>query len=189
MTLPTPPLLSTAVRGPASGESNGSPTSTPQPDLRSLGLVNPGTVHANLSSPALIEQAVARGEGLLTDRGALAAYTGKRTGRSPKDRFLIADPACSEPLWWGAINRPFDASAFDRLYDRARAYLQRRDLFIFDGWACADPRHRLRVRVVAEKAWHTLFARCLLLRPKAGELTDYVPDLTIVAVADMHAEA
>src|SRR5437763_8968012 len=163
-------------------------------DLRGHGLINPGRVRDNLSASELTELALARGEGLLSDRGARVAYTGPRTGRSPRDRFLVADPSYREQIWWGPINRPLEPAAFDRLHDRVRAYLQGRDLFVFDGWACADPRHRLRVRVVAELAWHALFAQCLLLRPHAGELlrpadaSARAPDLTILAAAGMSAD-
>src|SRR5262245_4238419 len=156
-------------------------------DLGRHGLLNPGQVHANLSPSRLTELALARGEAILTFRGAVAAYTGSRTGRSPRDRFLVADPAIKDELWWGPANRPIDPAAFDRLADRVRAYLQGRDLFVADAWACADPRHRLRVRVIAEKAWHALFARCLLLRPPAAELAGFVPELTILVAPGMQA--
>jgi phosphoenolpyruvate carboxykinase (ATP) len=159
-----------------------------QVDLRGQGLINLGCVRDNLSASELTELALARGEGLLSERGALVARTGARTGRSPRDRFLVADPSYREQIWWGPINRPLEPAAFERLHDRVRAYLQGRDLFVFDGWACADPRHRLRVRVVAELAWHALFAQCLLLRPPAGELPHSSPDLTILAAAGMSAD-
>src|SRR5437763_10713789 len=157
-------------------------------DLRGHGLINPGRVRDNLSASELTELALARGEGLLSDRGARVAYTGPRTGRSPRDRFLVADPSYREQIWWGTINRPLDPAAFDRLHDRVRAYLQGRDLFVFDGWACADPRHRLAVRVVADKAWHALFAHCLLLRPSPQELSGFRPQLTILVPSDLHAD-
>ena len=157
-------------------------------DLRGHGLINTGRVHANLSAAELVERALKRGEGQLSARGALVALTGSHTGRSPRDRFLVADPACKDQIWWGPVNRPFEPAAFDRLLDRARAYLQGRDLFVCDGWACADPRHRLGVRVIAEKAWHALFARCLLLRPPADGLPHEAPQLTILAVSGMHAD-
>src|SRR5437660_4122130 len=172
----------------ASASGNGAAVARPALDLRGHGLLNPGRVRENLSASELTELALARGEGLLSDRGALVAYTGARTGRSPRDRFLVADPSTRDQLWWGPINRPIEPAVFDRLHDRVRAYLQGRDLFVFDGWACADPRHRLRVRVVAEQAWHTLFARCLLLRPPAGELPHAAPQLTILAAAGMSAD-
>ncbi len=169
-------------------QDNGPTASGPGVDLREHGLLNPGRVYFNESPAVLTELALARGEALLSDRGALVANTGARTGRSPRDRFLVNDPSCAGDIWWGPVNRPVEPAVFDRLHDRARAYLQNRDLFVLDGWACADPRHRLRVRVVAEQAWHALFARCLLLRPPPDEVPHPAPDLTILAAGGMSAD-
>jgi phosphoenolpyruvate carboxykinase (ATP) len=165
---------------------NGIPV--PAPDLTRHGLVNPARVFANLPPAALVEQALARHEGVLSDRGALVAVTGDRTGRSPRDRFVVDDETTHDQLWWGPVNRPIEPAVFDRLHEKVRAYLQGRDLFVCDGWACADPRHRLKVRLIGEMAWQTLFLRCLLLRPPAEELQNFEPDLTIFAVPGMHAD-
>jgi phosphoenolpyruvate carboxykinase (ATP) len=121
---------------------------------------------ANLSAAALVEEAVRRGEGALTASGAFSALTGPRTGRSPKDKFFAREPGSEAEIDW-AENRPMPADRFDRLRDLILAYLQNRDLFVFDGAACAAPQFRLPVRVVTEKAWHNLFARCLFL-PGSG---------------------
>ncbi len=157
-------------------------------DLRGHGLINPGTVHANLPSAALVELALRRGEATLAANGALVAYTGARTGRSPRDRYVVADAAVKDRVWWGPVNQPMEPAAFTHLLDKTRAYLQGRDLFVFDGWACADPRYRLAVRVITEKAWHCLFAQCLLLRPGPGQRGKFKPDLTIIHAADLHAD-
>jgi phosphoenolpyruvate carboxykinase (ATP) len=157
------------------------------PDLRSHGLVNAGRVYANLAPAALVEQALARKEGVLTDKGALTAHTGARTGRSPGDRFLVQDPASEGEVWWGPVNRPLEPAKFNRLLDLTQAYFQGRDLFVVDGYACADPRHRLRVRVIAEKAWHALFARSLFLRPGREELAGFQPQLTILVPGGLYA--
>src|SRR5439155_3601921 len=165
------------------------PTSLPAAsDLRKLGLINLGPVYANCSSAELVERAVLRGEGTLTDRGALVAYTGKHTGRSPQDRYIVHEPGSEWQLDWGTVNRPMEPDAFERLLVKTTAYLQGRPLFITDGYACADPRHRLNIRVVAEKAWHTLFARCLFLRPAPEELASYKPNWTVISAADLHAD-
>jgi phosphoenolpyruvate carboxykinase (ATP) len=158
------------------------------PDLRVHGLINSGAIYANLSPSELTEQVLARKEGLLTETGAVVAYTGKRTGRSPQDRFIVSGGASGDQVAWGNVNRPMEPGVFVRLLDRVRAYLQGRDLFVFDGWACADPRHRYNVRVIAEKAWHALFANCLLLRPTPVEREGFSPALTLLYAADMHAE-
>jgi phosphoenolpyruvate carboxykinase (ATP) len=162
-------------------------THRPPPDLAAHGLVNTGTVHAGLSPAALVEAALARGEGSLTASGALVALTGERTGRSPKDRYLVAGPRAKEQVAWGAVNRPMEPAAAGRLLDRVRAYLQGPDLFVFDGYVCADPRHRVNVRVVADKAWHALFAQCLFRRLGPGE-QGFEPHLTVLAAADLRAD-
>jgi phosphoenolpyruvate carboxykinase (ATP) len=161
-------------------------------DLRVHGIINPGKVYARLSAAQLTELALRRGEGLLTHQGALVAYTGERTGRSPQDRFVVAGPAERNDIWWGSVNRAMEPNVADRLHDKVVAYFQGRDLFIADAWACADPRHRLAVRVIAEKAWHALFAHCLLLRPRwtepASSTPAYQPQLTILAAPGLRAD-
>jgi phosphoenolpyruvate carboxykinase (ATP) len=157
-------------------------------DLRVPGLINPGKVYANRSAAVLVEQALARKEGVLADNGALIAFTGTRTGRSPKDRSLVLEPSSRDHIWWSSVNRPMEPEVFERLYHRAIAYLQGRDLFVQDGYACADPKHRLNVRVVAEKAWHALFAHCLFLRPTPEELTGFEPQFTVLHAAGLHCD-
>jgi phosphoenolpyruvate carboxykinase (ATP) len=157
-------------------------------DLRAQGLIHPGTIHANLSAAVLVEMAVRHGEGALADHGSLVVSTGQHTGRSPKDRYLVADPSVKEQVYWGPINQAMEPAVFARLSDKLRAYLQNRELFVFDGWACADARHRLQVRVVTEKAWHALFAQCLLLRPTATERQHFTPQLTVIHAADFHTD-
>ena len=157
-------------------------------DLRRHGLLNCGRVLANLTPSLLIEESLVRGEAMLSDRGALVARTGSRTGRSPRDRFLVSEPATQSQIWWGPVNRPIEEPVFDRLLTRVQAYLQGRDLFVCDAWACADPRQRLRVRVIGEMAWQTLFIRCLLLRPPSEERAKFEPDLTIFAAPLFQAD-
>src|SRR5437899_2692964 len=109
------------------------PVATPGvPTLASLGIRYAGTVYENLSAPALVEHALRRHEGKLTDTGALNATTGTHTGRTPKDRYLVEEPSSRDQIDWGSVNRPMTPAVFDRLYDRVRAYLQGRDLFVAD---------------------------------------------------------
>src|SRR5262249_29556490 len=152
------------------------------------GLTNPGTVHPNLPAAALVELALRRDEGVLAANGAFVAYTGAHTGRSPKDRYIVDDPTVHGDIAWGAVNQPIEPARFNRLFDKTRAYLQGRELFVFDGWACADERYRLPVRVITEKAWHCLFAQCLLLRPNAAQRGDFQPQLTILHAAGLSAD-
>ncbi len=174
-------VASCAAKGPATVPAS-------EVDLRAHGLINLGSVHANLSPTALTELALARAEGFLTDKGALVAYTGKRTGRSPQDRYLVAEPSSQGEIWWGAVNRPMEPGRFNHLLDKVLAYFQGRDVFVFDGWACADPRHRFHIRVVAELAWHALFAHCLFLRPPREALARFQPQLTILCASGLRAD-
>ena len=168
------------------------PATTPRNDvdLRAHGLINPGKVHARLAPAVLAETAVKRGEGLLTFRGALTAYTGERTGRSPQDRYLVVAPEHAADIAWGPVNRPMEPALFSRLFDKVQAYFQGRDLFVTDCWACADPRQRLSVRVITEQAWQALFAHCLLLRPPRETLVaeGFQPQLTILSAPGLRAD-
>ena len=155
--------------------------------LEAHGLLHTGPVYWNLSVPRLVEMALARGEGFLAPGGALVVRTDPFTGRTPKDKFTVDEPSTREKIWWGPVNRPFEGAKFDRLLERVRAYLQGRELFVFDGWVCADESYRMPIRVITEKAWHSLFARTLFLRPGAQELQAHRPEFTIINACDMRA--
>lgn len=163
-------------------------TSDSPVDLSTAGLTNLGPVYANLSAATLVEHAVRRNEGVLSSLGAFAAFTGARTGRSPKDKFLVREASVDAHVNWGPVNQPMSPEAFDKLHDLIRVYLQNRELYVFDGHACAHPEHRLNLRVVSEKAWHSLFARCLFIRPDLDALTNFQPDWTILHAPNFHPE-
>src|SRR5262245_6268628 len=116
-------------------------------DLSAFGLHPAAPVHGNASTPVLVEMSLARKESQLTDNGALVAYTGERTGRSPKDRYIVRDAETESLVDWGIVNQPIDPATFERITQRVREHLRERHLFVCDGEACADPAHRLRVRV------------------------------------------
>jgi phosphoenolpyruvate carboxykinase (ATP) len=145
------------------------------------------TVHRNLHSGVLVEHAIRRGEGQLADNGALAAYTGKYAGRTPKDKFTVKDSITADKIFWGDINQPFDPEKFDRLFDRIVEYLQGRELYVQDLYAGADPQYRLSIRVINELAWQNLFARALFVRPTKEELKSHQPEFTIVCAPKFHA--
>lgn len=151
----------------------------PKLRLEDQGLTGLGRVAYNLIEPALVEAAVARGEGRLGQGGAFLVATGQFTGRSPKDKFVVRTPSVEHTIWW-ENNRPMAPEAFDRLYDDMRAHMQGRDYFVQDLYGGADPAHRLDVRVVSELAWHNLFIRHLLRRPARAELDSFVPQWTII---------
>ena len=136
--------------------------------------------HVNLPPARLIEMAVERKETTLTDRGALVVCTAPYTGRAARDKYVVADPGCQEHVWWGDINQRMAPRTYEAIVGRAAEHLRPRELFVFEGWACADSRYRLPVRVIAEKAWHALFANIILRRPRPQERRDFQPAVTIL---------
>lgn len=149
--------------------------------LESLGFTSLGDIHFNLSMPHLVEQAVRRGEGQLASNGALVAYTGARTGRSPKDRFIVRNAVTAGTVDWGAINQPIDQAVYDALRGRVCEYLQGKDVFVLDARAGADPQSTLPLRVINEYAWHNLFAKQLFIRLTPDERAEHAPDWTIIS--------
>ena len=157
----------------------------PVPDLSRHGLVPIGPVHANLPPAALVEHALRRKEGQLAGTGAFVALTGERTARSPKDKYFVREMSTESEIDWGRTNQPMSPAAFDRLLEKARQYANGRELFVQDSAACADPRHRLNVRVIAEQAWHAHFAQCLFLRPSPAEIAVFEPEWLILALPSL----
>lgn len=126
-----------------------------------LGLSNVEMAYWNLHPSELIEETVSRGEGVLTDVGALAVDTGEFTGRSPKDKFVVYDENTKDSVWWGDVNNRYEADKFDVLHNRMLAYFQGKEVWIRDSYACADPKYRINIRVVTELPWSNLFANNL----------------------------
>src|SRR6185436_811042 len=148
--------------------------------LRSLLGEGAGAVHANLRPARLVEMALARGEGMLADNGALVVRTGAKTGRSADDKYVVRTAETEQDVWWGNVNHPVSREVFDGLLARAVDHLRGGERFVFDGFAGAAPAHRLPLRVVTNKAWVSLFARTLFLRPTEAELATHAPGFTVV---------
>lgn len=152
-------------------------------NLANIGVSNLRLAYWNLTTEALYEEAVFRGEGVTSRGGPFIAHTGKHTARSANDKFVVRHTDSENNIWWGVYNRPFEIEKFDALYARLLGYLQGKDVFVQDVYAGADEKYRLPVRFVTEHAWHGMFIRNMFITP--GSLEEYkrfVPDFTIVAV-------
>lgn len=161
------------------------------PQISDHGVENHGIraasiVRWNYTTPALYEHAIRANEALLA-HGPLVVRTGDHTGRSPNDKFVVREPGSEDKVWWGQVNRPFAREAFDTLHRRISAYLQGRGIFVQDLYAGADPDHRIRIRVITETAWHSLFARNMFIRARTEDLASFRPDFTVVQVPGFHA--
>ncbi|MDQ3247490.1 MAG: phosphoenolpyruvate carboxykinase [Pseudomonadota bacterium] len=161
----------------------------PRKGLEGLGITTGAELFWNLTAGPLVEHAVRRGEGLLAKDGPLVVKTGRHTGRSAQDRFIVRNLTSENSVWWGDTNRPMDADAFDRLHeDFLQALGAKKALYVADLYGGSQPEYRVRVRVINELAWHNLFIRTLLVRPEAEELADFAPEYTIIDLPSFRAD-
>ncbi len=149
--------------------------------LENHGIETRGTVYWNLPEARLYEQSLRRAESYLAAEGPLVTRTGQHTGRAAHDKFVVREPSSENDVWWGKVNKPIAQESFDDLLRRVRLYWRTPDLFVFDGYAGADPNYRLKVRVINENAWQNLFARNMFISETESEkLRDFEPDFTVV---------
>jgi len=159
----------------------------PAQTLDTQGISDLGAVHYNLLEPALIEAALKAGEGTLGQGGAFLCSTGKHTGRSPNDKFVVRTPSVEDTIWWDN-NQPMDPAAFDQLHADMLTHMKGGEYFVQDLYGGADPEHRLDVRLVTELAWHGLFIRHMLRRPTLDELDVFTPEYTIINCPSFKAD-
>jgi phosphoenolpyruvate carboxykinase (ATP) len=150
-------------------------------------MVNASCTHVNLDTDALVQKALERGEGRLTDTGALAADTGEFTGRSPKDKFSVCDDFTQDIVWWGDVNFKMSPEHFDGLLQKVLQHYHQKELFIRDAYACANPKYKLPIKVVNETAYQNLFAKHLFLRPTAEEIETQPTEWIILAAPSFRA--
>jgi phosphoenolpyruvate carboxykinase (ATP) len=155
--------------------------------LEAHGITNVNDIYWNLSTPAIYEETIRRREGIVAHLGPLVVRTGHHTGRSPNDKFTVYEPSSADHIWWGKVNRPFNADRFDELHRRMATYLQLKDVFVQDCFVGADPRYRLPIRIVTEYAWHSLFARNMFIQGTPEELADHEPEFTVIDCPRFHA--
>ena len=166
------------------------PTTSQGIDLAAAGIVGDPIISWQLPAAQLYEHAIRRGEARLAATGPLVVETGEHTGRSPRDKFVVEEPATSD-IWWGEVNHPLAPDRFRDLHHDLARHLGGRELFVQDLYACADPTHRLRVRVVSETAWAALFARNLFIVPTPAELAEdqgREPDFTVLHAPSFDAD-
>lgn len=150
--------------------------------------LNAENVKYQLSVPELVEEALKNGEGTLADSGALAIDTGKFTGRSPKDRFIVCDETTEKTVWWGDINIKISPAHFDALFQKMTTHLSTKQIYVRDAYACADENYKTTIRVVTENAFQNLFANNLFLRFNEGEELPTQPEWTIIAAPSFFAD-
>ena len=149
--------------------------------------LQPPRIFANLTAPALAELAIRRGEGELTDRGAIAVVTSPHTGRSAKDKYIVDEPDSTERIWWDK-NARMAPEAFDRLVADVKKHLSGQELFTQDLYGGADPEYRLPVRFITPNAWHALFVRNMFIRPEPADLPGFDPSWTVLHAPEYQAD-
>jgi phosphoenolpyruvate carboxykinase (ATP) len=155
-------------------------------ELKNYG-IDSKKINYQLSPEDLHEISIQKGMGIEVDSGALAVNTGEFTGRSPKDRFIVKDDITKDEVWWSDINLEFDPDQFDKLYDKVVDYLNDKELFVRDCYACADENYRLNIRVINEYSWSNMFAYNMFLRPTEKDLEDFSPEWTVISAPGFKA--
>lgn len=149
--------------------------------------INPSKIYRNLSVEKLVEISVEKNEGMVTSTSSLSVKTGKYTGRSPDDRFIVFDDLTHDKVHWGKVNKQLPTETFEKLSQKMKKFVGGKELFVFDGFVGADPENRLPIRIITDHAWQSLFAHQLFIRPSAAELESHEPELTVMCINDFEA--
>lgn len=158
-------------------------------NLESIGIKSTGTIHWNLSIPALYEEAIKRNEGLSSKYGPIVVNTAPFTGRSPKDRFIVKESSCADKVWWGNVNQPFDEEKFHTLKKLVLEHLGKKDLFIKDCYVGADENYRVPVRLISERAIAALFAGTMFIQENdSKKLENFTQEFTILHAPSLNAD-
>lgn len=173
------------IKTPAESQSNATKSDF---GLEYIGLINLRKAYWNLTTEALYEEIIFRGEAQISQLGPIIVNTGKHTARAANDKFIVRESTTEKNVWWGEYNRPYSSQKFDELYNRLQGFLQGRDVFIQDCYGGADINYRIPVRIITELAWHSLFARNMFIKPKTNEeYRRHVPEFTVIAVPSFKA--
>ena len=156
--------------------------------LDNHGVINAAATHWNQGAERLYEDTVRLGLGTISEGGALVVETGKYTGRSTNDKFIVEEESSRDNIWWGPVNKPIAPERFDGMRIKMLAYYQGRELYVQDVYAGADPQYRLSVRVISDSPWHSLFVRNMFIPVPTTEIAGFVPDVTIFHAPMMHSD-
>ncbi|MGB0806894.1 MAG: phosphoenolpyruvate carboxykinase (ATP), partial [Salibacteraceae bacterium] len=162
-------------------------TKNPNASLEDLGIKN-ATVNWNISPADLAKKSIELNMATENSTGAINVRTGKFTGRSPKDRFIVKDAITEDAVWWGDINIPFSSEAFDKLYNDVVEYLSGKEVWTRDAYACADPKFRMNLRVTTELPWLNMFASNMFLRPSEEEILSFDPEWNVIDAPGFEAD-
>ena len=149
--------------------------------------LKPSIIYRNLSVKKLIKIALGRNEGILTKSGAFSVTTGQYTGRSPEDRFIVDDNLTHKTVDWGKINKPFPSKKFDQIFEKMKKFEKAKELFVFDGFAGAEKKSRLPIRIITDHAWQSLFVKNMFIEPTSEELEYHEPKFTVLNINDFEA--
>ena len=158
--------------------------------LDQIGLNKVSKIHRNLNVDSLIDEILKNKEGVISSTGAPIVDTGKFTGRSPKDKYIVDEPSSNSQIWWGQVNQKIDEKVFDELFSKVVDYYNSdpNDTYMFDGYAGFDPKYSINVRILAKRAWQAHFVHNMFIRPESNDLENFSPDFTIINASDVKNE-
>ena len=158
--------------------------------LDQIGLNRVSRIHRNLNVDNLIDEILKNNEGVISSTGAPIVDTGKFTGRSPKDKYIVDEPSSNSQIWWGQVNQKIDEKVFDELFSKIVDYYNSdpNDTYMFDGYAGFDPKYSINVRILAKRAWQAHFVHNMFIRPESNDLDNFTPDFTIINASDVKNE-
>ncbi len=157
--------------------------------IRSAEIKNAKNIFWNLHTPELYERILANNEGIISHIGPVVVSTGKFTGRSPLDKFIVKDSITEDKVDWGDVNFPYSAEKFDTMLEKIKAYLQNREIYALDAYAGTDDEYKMPVRIITELAWHNLFSRNMFVIPKShDELDGFEPEFTVIDAANFKGD-
>jgi phosphoenolpyruvate carboxykinase (ATP) len=163
-------------------------TDRPEESLAEHGLHVVGRVLRNPTTSQLYAAALERGEAVIAEGGPLVVDTGRFTGRSPKDKFVVREPGSQDRIWWGDGNAEISPEHFEGLRAKVVSQLEDGDVYVIDAFCGADPKHRLSVRVLTTHPYHALFAQTMFIDPAEAELAGFEPDVLVLHEPEVEAD-